>query len=49
MARTKLYDSKAWLNQKYYVEKLSIDQIAKLCNVSDRSIRTYLKKHGLIK
>lgn len=49
MPKIKLYESEAWLKQKYYIEKLSIADIAKLCNVSDRSIRTYLKRYGLIK
>lgn len=49
MPKVKLYESEAWLKQKYYIEKLSIAEIAKSCGVSDRSIRSYLKKYGLIK
>ena len=36
--------NKDWLYQKYVVEKITINQIAKLCNCSNYTIRYWMKK-----
>lgn len=45
----KFYQSKAWLERKYYRERKSVEQIAKEAGVSVMTIRRYLEKFGLIK
>lgn len=40
----KLYQNREWLYNKYWEEKLSLHQIAKLCNVSDQTILKYMNK-----
>lgn len=49
MAKPKLYTSYAWMRRKYYVEKLSEEEIAKLAGTTQVTINTWLKKHGLRK
>ncbi|MBL7670768.1 MAG: recombinase family protein [Bdellovibrionaceae bacterium] len=41
------YKSKVFLHQKYVVEKLTSDEIAKLCFSSRPTISKYLKLHGI--
>ena len=43
----KLYRNKDWLNNIYLKEKLSTTKIAKICNVSDETIRCRLKKNNI--
>jgi hypothetical protein len=45
----KLYQSKEWLFRRYAVQKKSIPEIAKECNVSAMTIQRYLEQFGLIK
>jgi predicted DNA-binding protein YlxM (UPF0122 family) len=45
----KLYESKAYLTKRYAVEKKSLEEIAKECNVSHQTIYRYLVKHDLIR
>ena len=43
------YQSKDWLNQKYNIENLEQEEIAKLCGVSSHTIRKWVRKFGLQK
>lgn len=45
----KLYQSKDWLYRRYVVQKKTIIQIAKECEVSAMTIQRYLEQFGLIK
>jgi DNA-binding MurR/RpiR family transcriptional regulator len=45
----KLYQSKDWLSRRYVVQKKTITEIAKECNVSAMTIQRYLDQFGLIK
>ena len=45
----KLYQSKDWLSRRYVVQKKTITEIAKECNVSAMTIQRYLNQFGLIK
>lgn len=45
----KLYKSKDWLFRRYLVQKKSIPEIAKECNVSAMTIQRHLEEFGLIK
>jgi hypothetical protein len=47
--RRKELKSKEWLYQKYIVEKLSMNEISKILNVSYQAIDFYLKKHKIEK
>lgn len=38
---------KCWLENKYHNEKMSIPEIAKICNCTDSNISFWLKKHGI--
>lgn len=49
MAKTKIYDSVAWLTLKYVTQRMSVEDIAKEAGVAPNTIRTRLKKAGLIK
>lgn len=49
MSKPKLYMSEAWLRLQYLTNKKSVEQIAKECGVAKNTIRTQLKKHGLVK
>jgi len=42
------YQNKEWLYNKYYVEKLSQNDIARLCKVSHSTIQYWLKKCNII-
>jgi transposase len=46
---TKLYTSKQWLYKKYVVEKIPVDDIAKMCGAGRITIYRWLKIHGLLK
>lgn len=41
------FADKEWLETKYHEEKLTQDQIAELCGVSDPVINRWMKKHGI--
>jgi len=45
----KLYKSKDWLYRRYVVQKKTMEEIAKECNVSIMTIQRYLEQFGLIK
>ena len=45
----KLYQSKDWLHRRYVVQKKTVTEIAKECNVSAMTIQRYLEKFGLTK
>jgi response regulator of citrate/malate metabolism len=45
----KLYQSKDWLYRRYIVQKKTITEIGKECNVSAMTIQRYLEHFGLIK
>ena len=49
MQKPKLYTSKTWLRNEYYVKKRTIQDIADSCGVSYNTIKTALRKNGLIK
>ena len=45
----KLYKNQEWLFRRYLVQKKSIPEIAKECNVSAMTIQRSLEQFGLIK
>jgi hypothetical protein len=45
----KLYKSKDWLYRRYVVQKKTMEEIAKECNVTVMTIYRSLKENGLIK
>ena len=45
----KLYQSKDWLHRRYVVQKKTVTEISKECNVSAMTIQRYLDQFGLIK
>jgi DNA-binding phage protein len=45
----KLYKSKDWLYRRYVVQKKTMEEIAKECNVTTMTIYRALKDIGLIK
>jgi DNA-binding MurR/RpiR family transcriptional regulator len=45
----KYYQSKEWLQRRYVLQKKTITEIAKECNVSAMTIQRYLDQFGLIK
>lgn len=45
----KLYQNKDWLYRRYVVQKKTVPEIAKECNVSMMTIQRYLDQFGLIK
>jgi len=45
----KYYQSKDWLHRRYVLQKKTITEIAKECNVSAMTIQRYLDQFGLIK
>jgi DNA-binding MurR/RpiR family transcriptional regulator len=45
----KFYQSKDWLYRRYIVQKKTVTEIAKECNVSAMTIQRHLEKFGLIK
>lgn len=47
MKKPKVYESESWLRKKFYDERKSIDDIAKIAGVSSNTIRTRLKKFNI--
>jgi DNA-binding MurR/RpiR family transcriptional regulator len=45
----KHYQSKDWLFRRYVVQKKTVTEIGKECDVSAMTIQRYLEKFGLIK
>lgn len=45
----KVYESKAWLYERYIVQRKNIIEIAKEAGCSHMTIQRYLEKFGLIK
>jgi DeoR/GlpR family transcriptional regulator of sugar metabolism len=45
----KYYQSKEWLQRRYVLQKKTVTEIAKECNVSAMTIQRYLDQFGLIK
>jgi hypothetical protein len=45
----KYYQSKDWLHRRYVLQKKTVTEIAKECNVSAMTIQRYLDQFGLIK
>ena len=45
----KLYEDKKWLYQKYVVERLSMEKVARLCNpqTTAATILRWLGRHGI--
>lgn len=46
--KQKLYESAAWLREKYINQNMHIDEIAKICGVTPLTIRRKLKEFNLI-
>ena len=45
----KLYQSKEWLYRRYVVQKKTVTEIGKECEVSAMTIQRYLEKFELIR
>lgn len=45
----KLYQSRQWLHRRYVVQRKTVIEIAKECDVSAMTIQRYLEQFGLIK
>jgi DeoR/GlpR family transcriptional regulator of sugar metabolism len=45
----KYYQSKEWLYRRYVLQKKTVTEIAKECDVSAMTIQRYLDQFGLIK
>lgn len=45
----KLYESRAWLYKKYWVERLTEQEIADLTDTTQATINRWLKKHQIKK
>ena len=45
----KLYQSKDWLYRRYIVQRKTVTEIAKECEVSAMTIQRYLEKFELIR
>jgi DeoR/GlpR family transcriptional regulator of sugar metabolism len=45
----KYYQSRDWLHRRYVLQKKTVTEIAKECNVSAMTIQRYLDQFGLIK
>lgn len=43
----RIYHNRSWLYQKYIIEKVSINQISKICNVTQSTIIYFLKKYKI--
>ena len=43
----KLYQSKVWLTKKYVNDRMTIDEIAAVCNVTPRTIYNKLNEYNL--
>lgn len=49
MATVKLYNSKAWMTDRYVNKKMTPEQIAKACGVTKVTIYIKLRDFGLLK
>lgn len=49
MTNFKPYQSREWLHRRYVVQKKTVTEIGKECNVSAMTIQRYLEQFGLIK
>lgn len=47
MAVRKYYESKAWLERRYVIEKKTAAEIAEECNTTEMTISRWLNKHEL--
>lgn len=45
----KLYQSKVWLTKKYVNDRMTIDEIAAVCNVTPRTIYNKLNEYNLLR
>ena len=45
----KFYQSQEWLKRRYVIQKKTVTEIAKECNVSAMTIQRYLEQFCLIK
>jgi len=45
----KYYQNKEWLQRRYVLQKKTVTEIAKECNVSAMTVQRYLEEVGLIK
>jgi DNA-binding MurR/RpiR family transcriptional regulator len=45
----KYYQSKDWLHRRYVIQKKTVTEIAKECDVSAMTIQRYLDQFGFIK
>jgi DeoR/GlpR family transcriptional regulator of sugar metabolism len=45
----KFYQSQEWLKRRYVIQKKTVTEIAKECNVSAMTIQRHLEQFGLIK
>ena len=45
----KLYQSRQWLHRRYVVQRKTVIEIAKECDVSAMTVQRYLEQFGLIK
>lgn len=46
--RSVVYRDLSWLSQKYRVEKLSCQEIGRICGVTPGTIHNWLKRHGIV-
>jgi DNA-binding MurR/RpiR family transcriptional regulator len=49
MPKVKLYTSYAWMRKKYWVERLTEQEIADLAGTNQSTINRWLRKHELKK
>ena len=47
--KIKPYKNEIWLKHVYLIEKWSVEEIAKQCNVSAETIYVHLNKYGITK
>jgi hypothetical protein len=45
----KLYQSKEWMYRRYIIQRKTVPEIAKECNVSAMTIQRYVDQFGLSK
>lgn len=48
MRRIKIYESEAWLKTNFLLKGFTIREMANMARCSENTIRTNLKKYGLI-
>lgn len=49
MPRIKLYASRKWMFRKYFVDKLTEQEIAELADTNQSTINRWLRRHGFKK